>query len=78
MIYAHHSLRSVSDSVRPMSQPKLAYISFDTVPAPKGAAIHISYFVQALAESFGTIDLITVAPHDKLKQHQLYLSPPDG
>ena len=39
----------------------LAYISFDTVPAPKGAATHIEAFARALAGSFGGVDLVTVA-----------------
>ena len=39
----------------------IAYISFDTVPAPKGASTHIQAFVQALARRFGPIDLVTVA-----------------
>jgi glycosyltransferase involved in cell wall biosynthesis len=39
---------------------RIAYVSFDTVPAPKGAATHIQAFVQALARRFGTLDLVTV------------------
>jgi glycosyltransferase involved in cell wall biosynthesis len=39
---------------------KLAYISFDTVPAPKGAATHIGAFTRALARAFGSVDLVTV------------------
>ncbi len=38
------------------------YLSFDTVPAPKGAAVHIEAFVRALAQGFGRLDLITVSP----------------
>lgn len=45
-----------------MTKSRLAYISFDTVPAPKGAAIHIAAFSQALAAAFGDIELITVSP----------------
>jgi glycosyltransferase involved in cell wall biosynthesis len=45
-----------------MSQPKVVYISFDTVPAPKGAAIHIEAFARSLAEAFGKIQLVTVSP----------------
>lgn len=41
--------------------PRLAYISFDTVPAPKGAATHIEAFARALARQFGRLDLITAA-----------------
>ena len=40
----------------------LAYISFDVVPAPKGASTHIEAFAKALAPAFGPIQLITVAP----------------
>ena len=39
----------------------MAYISFDTVPAPKGAAIHIAAFTRALALAFGSVELVTVA-----------------
>jgi glycosyltransferase involved in cell wall biosynthesis len=45
-----------------MNKPKLAYISFDVVPAPKGAAVHIAAFVEALAHTFGDIQLVTVSP----------------
>lgn len=44
-----------------MNKPKLAYISFDVVPAPKGAAIHIEAFVQVLATTFDDIHLVTVS-----------------
>ncbi|WP_066423879.1 glycosyltransferase family 4 protein [Anabaena sp. 4-3] len=49
-----------------MNQSKIAYISFDTVPAPKGAAIHIEAFSQALAAAFGDIHLLTVSPTAEL------------
>jgi glycosyltransferase involved in cell wall biosynthesis len=45
-----------------MSKSKIAYITFDTVPAPKGAAIHITAFSIALATAFDDIQLITVSP----------------
>jgi glycosyltransferase involved in cell wall biosynthesis len=38
----------------------IVYISFDSVPAPKGAATHIQAFVQGLARHFGELDLVTV------------------
>jgi glycosyltransferase involved in cell wall biosynthesis len=38
---------------------RLAYIAFDTVPAPKGAATHIAAFAHALAGRFERLDLIT-------------------
>lgn len=44
-----------------MNKASIAYISFDTVPAPKGAAIHITAFARALAKTFGEIDLVTVS-----------------
>jgi len=45
-----------------VNKPKLAYISFDVVPAPKGAAIHIAAFVQVLAANYGNVQLVTVSP----------------
>lgn len=42
----------------------LAYVSFDSVPAAKGAAVHISAFSRSLARAFGTLDLVTVAGSD--------------
>ena len=42
-------------------QSVLACISFDTVPAPKGAATHIEAFARTLAGSFGGVELVTVA-----------------
>lgn len=44
-----------------MLRPRLAYISFDTVPTPKGAGTHIQAFAQTLASDFGGIELVTVA-----------------
>lgn len=43
---------------------RVAYVSFDTVPAPKGAATHIEAFARALAYDFGGVDLVTVATGD--------------
>ncbi|BAY13920.1 glycosyltransferase family 4 protein [Calothrix sp. NIES-2098] len=45
-----------------MTKSKIAYIAFDTVPAPKGAAIHIAAFSIALAAVFEDIQLVTVSP----------------
>ena len=39
-----------------------AYISFDVVPAPKGASTHIEAFAKALASAFGPIHLVTATP----------------
>ncbi|MFH7030874.1 MAG: glycosyltransferase family 4 protein [Heteroscytonema crispum UTEX LB 1556] len=56
-----------------MTQGKIAYISFDTVPAPKGAAIHIVAFSQALATKFGDIQLVTVSPTaEKVDCYEIY------
>src|ERR1019366_8997402 len=40
-------------------QRLIAYLSFDTVPAPKGAATHIEAFTRALACAFGRVELVT-------------------
>jgi len=45
-----------------MSNVKLAYISFDVVPAPKGAATHIEAFTKSLATTYNGLELITVSP----------------
>jgi glycosyltransferase involved in cell wall biosynthesis len=39
---------------------RLGYGSYDTVPAPKGASVHIQSFARAIATQ-GSLDLITVA-----------------
>jgi glycosyltransferase involved in cell wall biosynthesis len=39
----------------------IAYLSFDTVPAPKGASTHIEAFTRALGRAFGAIELVTVS-----------------
>jgi glycosyltransferase involved in cell wall biosynthesis len=46
---------------------KLAYISFDTVPAPKGSATHIQAFSKALAARFGSIQLVTVSSTSQIQ-----------
>ncbi|WP_414565223.1 MULTISPECIES: glycosyltransferase family 4 protein [unclassified Anabaena] len=45
-----------------MNKPQIAYICFDIVPAPKGAAIHIMAFSMALVGDFDHIQLVTVSP----------------
>jgi glycosyltransferase involved in cell wall biosynthesis len=40
---------------------RIAYISFDQVPAPKGASTHIEAFARGLAAEFGELDLVTVS-----------------
>ena len=49
-----------------MSLNIFAYISFDVVPAPKGAATHIMAFTKAIAERLGKVDLITIATAQNL------------
>ncbi|MGF1603363.1 MAG: glycosyltransferase family 4 protein [Thermosynechococcaceae cyanobacterium] len=40
----------------------IAYISFDIVPAPKGAAVHIEAFAKVIATQCGPLHLISVSP----------------
>jgi len=40
---------------------RFAYISFDNVPGPKGAATHIEAFTRAVAAHFGGVELVTVS-----------------
>ncbi|WP_008309702.1 glycosyltransferase family 4 protein [Leptolyngbya sp. PCC 6406] len=47
-----------------MTKARIAYISFDVVPAPKGAAIHIQTFAEALGQHFGGVQLVTVSPQE--------------
>ncbi|MEA5515507.1 glycosyltransferase family 4 protein [Nodularia sp. UHCC 0506] len=57
-----------------MNKQQIAYISFDIVPAPKGAAIHIAAFSQALAAAFGDIALVTVSPTaEAIDNEQIFL-----
>jgi glycosyltransferase involved in cell wall biosynthesis len=44
-----------------MQCSRAAYVSFDTVPAPKGAATHIEAFARALGVTLDGVDLVTVA-----------------
>lgn len=43
------------------SSPKLLYVSFDIVPSPKGAAVHIAQFARTLAARYGALQLVTVS-----------------
>ncbi len=44
-----------------MQGSRVAYVSFDIVPAPKGAATHIEAFARTLGAAFGGVELVTVA-----------------
>lgn len=44
-----------------MRHLRAAYVSFDTVPAPKGAATHIEAFARAVGAALGGVELVTVA-----------------
>jgi glycosyltransferase involved in cell wall biosynthesis len=44
-----------------MRHLRAAYISFDTVPAPKGAATHIEAFARTLGVALDGLELVTVA-----------------
>ena len=50
-------------SARPAA-PALVYVSFDRVPAPKGAAVHIAAFARGIGAVFGGLDLVTIAGHE--------------
>ena len=54
-----------------MSGPRIAYIAFDVVPAPKGAAIHIQAFTQGLSQHFGQLNLVTVSPTEAIMTQEL-------
>ncbi|MEM8720527.1 MAG: glycosyltransferase family 4 protein [Cyanobacteria bacterium P01_G01_bin.39] len=51
---------------------RFAYISFDVVPAPKGAATHIMAFTKAIAEQLGNVDLVTIASPQNTKPLQIH------
>lgn len=55
-----------------MKKSKIAYVSFDTVPSPKGAATHIAAFTQALAATFGQVQLVTVSPNTEIQARELH------
>lgn len=46
----------------------ILYVSFDVVPAPKGAATHIRHFVCALAEAYENVTLVTVSPGEDIEE----------
>jgi glycosyltransferase involved in cell wall biosynthesis len=48
----------------------LVYLSYDRVPAPKGAAVHIAAFVAGLRPRFERVELVTVAGEGTLEGHQ--------
>ena len=45
-----------------MDKKSLLYTSFDVVPSKKGAAVHIEQFALSIAQAFGDLKLLTVAP----------------
>ena len=55
-----------------MSLNKFAYISFDVVPAPKGAATHIMAFTKAIAERLGNVDLVTIASEKNTSSYPIH------
>lgn len=44
-----------------MSTANVAYVVFDRLAAPKGAAVHIGAFARALGRGFGAVDLVGIA-----------------
>ncbi|RUO89055.1 glycosyltransferase family 1 protein [Corallococcus sp. AB018] len=60
-----------------MASSGIVYASFDRFPAPKGAAVHIRAFVEALGAAFGPVDLVAIgdapgAPPPALGPHITY------
>ncbi|WP_404366731.1 glycosyltransferase family 4 protein [Corallococcus coralloides] len=60
-----------------MDTSGIVYASFDRFPAPKGAAVHIRAFVEALGAAFGPVDLVAIgdapdAPPPALGPHVTY------
>ncbi|MBZ4331058.1 glycosyltransferase family 4 protein [Corallococcus sp. AS-1-12] len=60
-----------------MGTSGIVYASFDRFPAPKGAAVHIRAFVEALGAAFGPVDLVAIgdapgAPPPALGSHVTY------
>ncbi|MHA7627346.1 glycosyltransferase family 4 protein [Corallococcus sp. M7] len=60
-----------------MGSSGIVYASFDRFPAPKGAAVHIRAFVEALGAAFGPVDLVAIgdvpgAPPPALSPHITY------
>ncbi|RKG52789.1 glycosyltransferase family 1 protein [Corallococcus sp. AB011P] len=60
-----------------MGTSGIVYASFDRFPAPKGAAVHIRAFVEALGAAFGPVDLVAIgdapgAPPPALSPHVTY------
>ena len=56
-----------------MPPHKFAYISFDVVPAPKGAATHIMAFTKAIASKLGDVDLVTIASPQNTDPYLIHL-----
>lgn len=54
-----------------MPAPKLLYVSFDIVPAPKGAAVHIEQFTRILSRLFDPLHLVTVSKEPTGAEHSV-------
>jgi glycosyltransferase involved in cell wall biosynthesis len=71
--YTKPKIKCQRDLYTLMIKSRIAYIAFDIVPAPKGAAIHIAAFSIALAAAFDDIQLVTVSPTAiSLNSHEIY------
>lgn len=55
------SASSLSTPGRAGADSPIVSLSFDRVPAPKGAAVHIEAFARALGRAFGGVELVTLA-----------------
>ena len=66
-----------------MSSSGIIYASFDRFPAPKGAAVHIRAFVEALGRAFGGLDLLAIGgepgepPPEGVRFHPMRAQGPD-
>ena len=55
-----------TDIIQRSTSARILYVSFDVVPAPKGAAVHIKHFVDALSDAFEATTLVTVSPDNEI------------
>ncbi|WP_226994088.1 glycosyltransferase family 4 protein [Myxococcus hansupus] len=53
-------MRDSNADVSPIPDTGIVYASFDRFPSPKGAAVHIRAFVEALGAAFGHVDLVAL------------------
>lgn len=57
----------VNERLNRNPEARIAYLSFDEVPSHKGAAVHIESFVRSLAQTYGTVELVTVTANPAMQ-----------